>query len=312
MIAIECRDVVKRFKSVTALDHMDLTVEKNGIFGLLGPNGAGKTTLIRILTGLITPTSGTCRVMGTDVGDTDSDHRFGIGYLSQDPKYYPWMTGRELLFFVGRLFGMPLADIRKRADELLAMAGLSKAADRKIGGYSGGMVQRLGIAQALFHQPEILFLDEPVSALDPIGRKEVLEFIASLGEGMSVCMSTHILADVERICSSVAIMDEGKVKLVGRTEELLAGVSGGMSLISFASAADAEKMGAQLDLQGVPHVLEADRIRIAADLFEKHRGVILRSAADGNLRLSTITRERADLEEVFVDLIQGGRTYGKR
>ena len=213
MSIITIRKLSKTYKKegVNALNSIDLDVEKNTIFGYLGPNGAGKTTTIKILTGLMVPTGGKAQVAGYEIGLNSLEVRAHIGYLSQNPKYYSWMKGTELLLFTGELYGLSPGENRRRCHELLEMAGLKKAGNRKIGGYSGGMLQRIGIAQALVPYPEVLFLDEPVSSLDPIGRKEVLEFIRLLKEKTTVFMSTHILEDVERICDEVGIIHNGRI-----------------------------------------------------------------------------------------------------
>jgi len=208
--AIDITRLVKKFGNAIALDGIELSVPRGSVFGFLGPNGAGKTTALRILTGLARPTSGTARILGVDVSAGRSDVRSQIGFLPDVPGFYPWMTARELVEYAGRLFGIERRTLRERAESLLAMAGLSDVRT-KVGGFSRGMKQRLGIAQALINAPSVLLLDEPTSALDPIGRREVLEMIASLRGRTTVFFSTHILADVERVCDTVAILDRGRV-----------------------------------------------------------------------------------------------------
>ncbi len=209
--AIEARGLTKRFGDVLALDRLDLAVPAGSVFGFLGPNGAGKTTTLRILAGLGHATAGTAVVAGVEVGRGGTELAGRIGYLDQDPRFYGWMTGRELLAFVGRAYGLAGSALRSRVDEVLETVGLVEAAGRRIGGYSGGMRQRLGVGQALLPRPAVLFLDEPVSALDPEGRRDVLELVGSLGGEATVFMSTHILTDVERICDRVAILDHGRL-----------------------------------------------------------------------------------------------------
>ena len=218
--AIEARGLSKRFGAILALDRLDLVVPRGSVFGLLGPNGAGKTTTIRILTGLARPTEGGASVAGVQVGLDEPELHRRVGYLDQDPRFYSWMTGRELLELVGRLHGLAGPELRSRVGEMLARAGLVAAAERRIGGYSGGMRQRLGIAQALLHRPDILFLDEPVSSLDPEGRRDLLELIAGLRGEATVVFSTHVLSDVERICDRVAILDRGRRVTEGPLDEL--------------------------------------------------------------------------------------------
>lgn len=216
--AIRCSGLQKRYGRALALKGLDLTVPANSIFGLLGPNGAGKSTTIKLLTRQIAPTAGLAWVAGVSISGADVRDR--IGYLSEQPAFYSWMTGSEFLNFVGELFGLAPASRRKRCNELLELVGLADAAKKKIGAYSNGMRQRLGIAQALVNQPEVLFLDEPLSALDPIGRKEVLELLARLKGMSTVFFSSHILADVDRICDEIAILDHGRLLVQAPTQAL--------------------------------------------------------------------------------------------
>ncbi len=217
--AIEITRLVKTFGDAVALDGVDLAVPQGSVFGFLGPNGAGKTTALRILTGLARPTAGEARILGANVSTASNVVRSRIGYLPDVPGFYPWMTAMELVEFAGRLFGIEPATLRERAASLLEMAGLS-GVRTKVGGFSRGMKQRLGIAQALINAPSVLLLDEPTSALDPIGRREVLEMIASLRGRTTVFFSTHILADVERVCDTVAILDRGRVVVSAPIDEL--------------------------------------------------------------------------------------------
>jgi len=206
---------------VLALDRLDLDVPAGSVFGLLGPNGAGKTTAIRILTGLARPTSGSATVAGTPIGAPNGSLQRRIGYLDQDPRFYGWMRGRELLEFAGRLHGLEGGELRTRVGEVLEIVGIGDAAKRRIGGYSGGMRQRLGIGQAMIGRPEVLFLDEPVSSVDPEGRRDILEIVSRLGTATTVFISTHILADVERVCDRVAILDYGRLVIEAPIHELL-------------------------------------------------------------------------------------------
>jgi ABC-2 type transport system ATP-binding protein len=218
--AISCRGLTKRYGDVLALDHLSLDVPSGAIFGFLGPNGAGKTTALRLFTGLAFPDSGVASVADVDVATGGAALRRRIGVLDQSPQYYGWMRGRELLSFVGEVFGLRGRELQNRVDETLALTGLTDAAHRRIGGYSGGMRQRLGLAQALINQPDVLFLDEPVSSLDPEGRHDILASIASLRGKSTIFMSSHVLADVERICDSVAIINHGRLIVSATVTEL--------------------------------------------------------------------------------------------
>lgn len=220
MAAIVTEGLAKRYGQVRAVDGLNLTVPEGVIFGFLGPNGAGKTTTIRMLTGLAHPTAGRARVAGIDLGE-DGRVRSKIGYLPEEPAFYNWMTPLEFLDHCGRLFGLPASERAARAMALLEQVGLAEVARRRIRGFSKGMRQRLGLAQALVNRPEILFLDEPVSALDPGGRKDVLSLIEGLAGQCTVFMSTHILADVERICEIIGIIDRGKIVVEAGRAELL-------------------------------------------------------------------------------------------
>jgi ABC-2 type transport system ATP-binding protein len=219
--AIACAGLSRSYGKVQALKNLNLNVPYGSIFGFLGRNGAGKTTTIRILAGLAQPSSGSAWVAGVDATQTDSQARQHFGYLPQDPSFYRWMTPVEYLDFAACLFNIPKKERKQRIHEMLRLVDLQNAANRRIGGFSGGMVQRLGLAQALIHHPQVLILDEPTSALDPAGRYEVLELISSLRGKVTVFFSTHILNDVERICDTVAIINKGELLLESSREELL-------------------------------------------------------------------------------------------
>jgi ABC-2 type transport system ATP-binding protein len=219
--AIRCEQLTRRYADVLAVDRIDLQVPYGSIFGFLGRNGAGKTTTIRLLTGLAHPTAGIAWIDGVETTGADSNARQAFGYLPQDPAFYTWMTPREYLDYTGRLFSMDNDTRKRRVEELIELVGLTDAAKRKIGGFSGGMHQRLGIAQALIHNPPVLLLDEPTSSLDPAGRYEVLDLIEKLRGQVTVFLSSHILTDIERVCDRVAIIRKGQLILVTRREELL-------------------------------------------------------------------------------------------
>jgi ABC-2 type transport system ATP-binding protein len=207
-------------KKVEAVHEVSFDVRRNEIFGFLGPNGAGKTTTIKMLTGLIFPTGGEARMFGEKVPSIAAKRR--LGFLPENPYFYDYLSGEELLDLMGRLFGLARAERRKRARVLLERVGLGRAGDRALRKYSKGMLQRLGIAQALINDPELVILDEPMSGLDPIGRKEIRDLIRDLRtEGKTVMFSTHILSDVELICDRVAIVVGGKLRDCGPLDQLL-------------------------------------------------------------------------------------------
>ncbi len=224
--AVACRDLTKRFGGsgggVLAVDRLDLDIPAGSVFGLLGPNGAGKTTTLRMITGLARPTAGAVAIDGVTVRPDDPGVRRSIGVLDQAPRFYGWMRGRELVELAGRLAGLTGAGLRARTRDTLERTGLGAAAERRIAGYSGGMRQRLGIAAALVSDPGLLILDEPVSSLDPEGRRDLLSLIADLRGNATVIFSTHVLDDVERICDRVGILDTGRLVEEAALDDLLA------------------------------------------------------------------------------------------
>jgi ABC-2 type transport system ATP-binding protein len=305
--AIEARGLTKRFGAILALDRLDLLVPRGSIFGLLGPNGAGKTTTIRILTGLARPTSGSASVAGVNVRLDQPELRRRLGYLDQDPRFYGWMRGRELLELVGRLHGLSGPELRSRVAEMLERTGLAAAAERRIGGYSGGMRQRLGIAQALLHRPQLLFLDEPVSSLDPEGRRDLLALIAGLRGEATVVFSTHVLSDVERICDRVAILDRGRLVTEGPLEELLAAHARPIYRLVPAPGQDALVAALVDRLRAAPWTIDvsttADLIRVTVSDPDLAAGAMLPLVVAAGVVLESFERARPTLEDVFLELV---------
>jgi len=214
-------NINKKYGDVEVLKDISFEIKKGTIYGFLGPNGAGKSTTMNILSGLIDFNGGEIYLDGEDFKKNKRRLLKKVGYLPQKPVFYNYMNANEYLHFIGEISNMPEKSIRERTKEILEIVGLKEPAKKKIGQYSGGMKQRLGIAVALFNKPEIVFLDEPSSALDPEGRMEILEFIKNLkSEGTTVFMSTHILSDVERICDHVSILDKGKILVSDNLENL--------------------------------------------------------------------------------------------
>src|SRR6185369_9462400 len=210
----------KKFSSVEALKNLDLTVADGEIFGLLGPNGAGKSTTIKTLVGLIPPTSGSASVMGVDISSHESRRR--VGYLPENPSFYDFLTAEEYLAFVGKVFNLPESRLREQIDKVLKQLELWDARKRPMRGYSKGMVQRVGLAQVLIHDPDVYILDEPMSGLDPVGRALVKDIILELkSRGKCVFFSTHITADVETVCDRVGIILNGELKSVERVDKIM-------------------------------------------------------------------------------------------
>src|SRR5579862_8839913 len=213
-----------------SLDSLSLTVEEGEVFGFLGPNGAGKTTTLKLLMGLIFPTSGTARVRGRSIDDV-AMHR-EIGYLPEQPYFYDYLSARELLSYYARFHGFPAAERRLRVDQSLERVGLTQAANVQLHKFSKGMLQREGIAQAILHEPQVIFLDEPMSGLDPVGRREVRDIILELRrQGRTVFFSTHILSDAEMLCDRVAVLHQGKLQGVGAPGEIVSIELHGMEIL---------------------------------------------------------------------------------
>ena len=308
--AVSCDGLTKRFggsSGVLAVDRLDLEVPAGSVFGLLGPNGAGKTTTLRLITGLATPTAGQATIDGTRIDPRDPGARRAIGVLDQEPRYYSWMTGRELVTLAGQLQGLTATEARARAGTVLERVGLADAADRRIGGYSGGMRQRLGIAQALVSGPSLLILDEPVSSLDPEGRRDLLALIAELRERATIIFSTHVLADVERICDRVGILDHGRLVTEGPLDELLAGYALPLYRLDPEPGQDAAvaDLAARLrSTEWIDRVTETESglIVSVSDATLASSGLLPIVVAAG-VRLAAYERVRPSLEDVFLRLV---------
>jgi ABC-2 type transport system ATP-binding protein len=307
--AISTAGLTKHYEKVRALTDLTLDVPAGSIYGFLGPNGAGKTTVLKILAGLIRPTSGTASVSGVPLTAGEA-YRREVGFLAQEPRFYDWMTGRETVAFVASLSHDASATDRARIDKVLADVGLADAADRRTGTYSGGMRQRLGIAQALVSRPSVLLLDEPVSALDPIGRREVLDLMSQLKGETTVFYSTHILDDVERVSDRVAILDQGRLVREAATSDLLASFTLDQLRITIIGGNDS----AGLDLAALPGVLSVEPsrrdgdlrsflLRIHPDEASPVQRAVTRYAADRDLTLTENGLVRLDLEDVFLRLV---------
>jgi ABC-2 type transport system ATP-binding protein len=312
--AIETQGLTKRYGSgpgaVLALDRLDLEVPTGSIFGLLGPNGAGKTTTLRLLTGLGHPTAGTAVVGGIAIADGGPELASRIGWLDQDPRYYGWLTGRELVSLAARLHGQDGATGPTRVAEVLGQVGLTGAADRRVSTYSGGMRQRLGIAQALVDRPPIVILDEPVSSLDPEGRRDLLELIADLRGSATVLFSTHVLSDVERICDRVAILDRGRLVTEGSLDELLDRYA--QPIFRLDPEPDQEAaLGALAEaLRATDWVTAVDRVHgyLQVTVSDPRRATVelLPAVVAAGVRLAAYERVRPTLEDVFLRLVGRG------
>ena len=225
---IEVRDLVRRFGEQVAVDHINFAVDEGEVFGLLGPNGAGKSTTVKILTTLLPPTSGSASVAGYDVVRQASRVRRVIGYVPQALSADGSLTGYENLLLFARLYDLPAAYRSQRVRDVLDLVGLSDAADRLVRTYSGGMIRRLEVGQAMLHQPRALFLDEPTVGLDPVARRAVWDHLTELREqsGMTIFLTTHYMEEADSLCQRVAIMHHGKIAAIGTPSELKAAIGG--------------------------------------------------------------------------------------
>lgn len=240
MNVLEIHQLNKRFREHQVIDGLELTVPEHAVFGFIGQNGAGKTTTMKMVLGLLKPDSGSITICGESVryGETKSNRH--VGYLPDVPEYYGYMNAREYLALCGEITGLPKKRIQERSGELLELVGLG-GTKKRISGFSRGMKQRLGIAQALLHEPRLLICDEPTSALDPVGRKEILDVLYAAKGKTTVLLSTHILTDVERICDHVAILHGGKLALNGTLSELKEGHRQDGYALEFRSAEEAAR-----------------------------------------------------------------------
>jgi ABC-2 type transport system ATP-binding protein len=225
--AIVVRGLTKIFpipfhrQSIVAVRHLDLQVESGEVYGLLGPNGSGKSTTLKIILGLVSPTRGRTEIFGRDSRLVES--RVAVGFLPENPYFYKYLTGEETLRFFGRLCGLRGRPLRERINELLNLVGLTKARRQRLGTYSKGMLQRIGLAQALIHHPKLLILDEPTAGVDPAGSREIRDLICDLRErGITVLLSSHLLAQAQEICDRVGILADGALVREGRLEDLIA------------------------------------------------------------------------------------------
>jgi len=287
-------------KKVRSLDDLSLTVKGGQIFGFLGANGAGKTTTIKLLMRLLFPTNGTARILGRDISDADM-HR-SIGYCPENPYFYDYLTALELMNYFGEIFGLNAAKRKSRSEELLKQVALEeKSWNKQLRTFSKGMLQRVGLAQSLINEPEIVFLDEPMSGLDPIGRREVRELIAGLrDQGTTVFMSTHILSDIEALCDEVAILRNGKLAAVGNLEQLL--------------TSSGEKRGFEIGVGGISEEVIKPLLKDVADIeiLDEANGVmvvvqnensieaVLAAARTAGGKLISVQRVKQSLEELFV------------
>ena len=272
--AIEIRGLVKDFAvglrglRLRAVDHVSFAVRPGEIFGLLGPNGSGKSTTIKLLLGLLEPTAGGCAIFGVPSGKVEA--RRDVGYLPEAPNFYRFLSGRELVVFYGRMCGLAGAALRQRVEEVITLVGLAGAADRRVGTYSKGMLQRIGLAQAIVHDPELVILDEPTAGVDPVGSAAIGRMIGAMrAKGKTIVLCSHLLGQVEQVCDRVAIMDRGRLVLEGRVDEVLARRDRHVITVEDLSPAARAAAEAALAAQGAKVVSVTHPRRALEDLFRE-------------------------------------------
>lgn len=304
MSAISVKNLTKKFKSFTAVSDLSFEIERNHVVGFLGPNGAGKTTTLRMLVGLSKPTKGEMEIAGQKIIFGKSQANKKIGYLPELPSMYGWMSGFEYLEFIADIFKIKKSEKQSKIAELLKLVDLVEAKNKRISTYSGGMKQRLGIAQTLLNDPEVIILDEPVSALDPMGRKEVLEVIEKLKNTRTVLFSTHILSDVDRICDDVVIINEGKLVAAAPLSELKSEYASPILEVEFLS--DPKMILDMLRHQKWVKKVEINGNKLRIWLFDN-------SAVENNIPMDFLLRQKIGIlkygltlpetEDVFIGLL---------
>jgi ABC-2 type transport system ATP-binding protein len=296
---VATRGLVKRYGELLAVDHVELTVERGDVFGYLGPNGAGKTTSLRMMLGLIRPTEGSVQLFGRDPLRDGAKALAGVAGFVEGPAFYPYLSGRRNLRL---LADYDDGDSRSRIEEVLELVELRDRAKDRVGGYSHGMRQRLGIAAALLRQPRLLLLDEPTTGLDPAGMRDMRDLVRRLaGEGITVLLSSHLLGEVEELCNRVAIIQKGRVVYQGALHELLAGAASGYRL---RSPEPGRARAVCLAQAGVEQVTSVDgEVRFQAD--EESVGALSIALGQARIAVTALMPESASLEELFLDLTEG-------
>ena len=284
---------------------LNLAIEEGEVFGFLGPNGAGKTTTLKLLMGLIFPTAGTARILGMEIDDPRMKAQ--IGFLPEQPYFYDYLTARELLEYYGQLSGVDPKQLSRKVDEVLQRVGLPDVGGVQLRKFSKGMLQRVGIAQAILHDPKVLFFDEPMSGLDPMGRREVRDLMEQLKhEGKTIFFSTHILSDAEALCDRVGIIHQGELRGVGAVVDLTSSVHGRVELVWHGTAVPASlrALGAECHITGNT---------VRAVLSEANQDTALEALRRERLRLISVTPVRTSLEDYFMQKLQpAGATVGGR
>lgn len=302
MTLLAVNNLTKYYGKTLAVNNISFEFESGRCVALIGPNGAGKTTTLQMLAGLLKPTEGTIQFQQDD---KNNDIRSLIGYLPQFPAFYPWMTGREFLIYSGKLSKIPASEVEKRADELLERVGISEAKNRRISTYSGGMRQRLGIAQAIIHRPKLLMLDEPVSALDPLGRREVLTLMEELKNDLTILFSTHILSDADEVSDELLLLHQGEIVEAGPMDELRTKYQTTTIELSFENNLEAYVAKLEQLSSVVKTSVDKNIVHVTVDSIEEARQEILTNALEEKWPLTDFSVNRASLEDMFMKAVNG-------
>ena len=301
-LAIETQNLSKTYKHFTAVRHLNLAVPQGEVFGFLGPNGAGKTTTIMMLLGNIRPTNGTAMLLGKPVGDVQTRRK--VGFLPEKFQFHEFLTATEFLHLHGKLNGMSREQRNRRIPEVLARVGLADRANSRIREFSKGMQQRVGLAQAILHEPDVVILDEPTSALDPIGRRDVRDIVMELrGQGKTVLLNSHLLSEIEMTCDRVAIIKRGEVAAQGTMDELL-GFASSVEIevrdMNDAAMNAVRQIASKLKIERVPITRFTAWVRAEEDVPELARALVQNGA-----KLLALVPQRETLEQLFVRIIEG-------
>ena len=302
--AIETADLTKSFGSLTAVNKLNLKVEKNTIHGFLGPNGAGKTTTIKILVGLLKATSGSVKIFGEEVHADDADSRLRIGFMPELPKFPKWLKGTEILDIYGRMYGMSQQQIKEEIPKLIGMVGLKGRENDLIAKYSKGMQQRIGIAQALLGSPELVILDEPSIGLDPVGMVEVRDLVKSISkEGMTVFLSSHLLFEVEQLCDHVTIINNGSMLVSDTPENISHQLGPAMMHIELVSVS-AEVIAAVKALGFVSGTWKTDEtLLVQVNTYGDVRAQVSKAVTGAGGVIVGMSQKNATLEDIFIQLV---------
>ena len=314
---IQTKGLSKSFGEVDALKPLDLEVLEHAIFGFLGPNGAGKTTLMKLLLGLAKPSEGSATIFSNDIVTESVEIRRRVGYLPQDPRFYEYMSARETLDFTAKFFfSGPQKAIDQRVDEMLDLVGLANKADRPIKGFSGGERQRLGIAQAQVNYPDLLILDEPAAALDPLGRRDVLAIMERLRQHTTIFYSTHILDDVQQVSDTVAILNQGVLAAYGPIETLLNGGQGILYQMDVQGNIEraqtiARKQAWVSNVEMRVQESTTQMLVIVTDEKAAQAQLLRLLMADEKLIITNYGRKKYELEEIFLNIVEGEENGSK-